>query len=236
MKAMALAVRFLTVLPWPGAPPTPEANDAARALARFPFVGLLVGGLLVLLDWALAAAFSVPVRSVLLVLALAWLTRGSGPGGLSGFADALDSRSAGKGALPGPMGVLAVVGAILLKFVCLSELRGDARFLALMLSPTLARAATASLLASLPSAKGEGSPGQAFARAAGSREGRFALGWAFALSFVLGWFGGLMAAIAALCLTWGLKRLFGKSTGEGDAPGAAGEIVETASLVLFASW
>lgn len=89
MKALAQAVRFLTVLPWPGAPREPEAEDMARALARFPFVGLLIGAVLIALDWALASAFSVPVRSAVLIVALIALTRGSSLRGFSDFADAL---------------------------------------------------------------------------------------------------------------------------------------------------
>ena len=89
MRALAQAVRFLTVLPWPGAHREPEADDMARVLVRFPFVGLLIGAILIALDWALASAFPVSVRSALLVIALVVLTRGLPLDGLSDFADAL---------------------------------------------------------------------------------------------------------------------------------------------------
>ena len=236
MKALALAIRFLTVLPWPGAPREPEAEDTARALARFPFVGLLIGGILILLDWVLASAFSISVRSALLIIALVVLTRGLHLGGLSDFADALGSGSPAKEASPGSMGALLIIGALLLKFVSLSELQGNDRYLALVLSPILARAAMAYLIASPPPVKDVEGDRRVFARPPSPREGYFALGWSFLLCLLLGRLWGILLAVVALCAAWGLKRLLEKSDKSArDAPGATGEIVETMTLVLFSS-
>ena len=235
MKALALAVRFLTVLPWPGVPQVPEAEDMARALARFPFVGLLVGAILIALDWALSSAFSVSVRSAVLIVALIALTRGSSLRGFSDFADEMGFGSRSQEA-PGSMGVLLVLGALLLKFVALSELHGYDRYVALLLSPVLARAATAYLIASPPSLQEAADGSREFARPSSPREGYIALGWSFLLCFLLGWFWGLFLAIVALCATWCLKRFLGNSDKEvRDAPGAASEIVETMTLVLFSA-
>ncbi len=236
MKALALAVRFLTVLPWPGAPREPEGGDMARALARFPFVGLLIGAVLVALDWVLASAFSVSVRSGLLIIALIVLTRGSSLRGFSDFVDALGpGNDAGEGPA-GSMGILLVIGALLLKFVALSELQGYERYVALLLSPILARAAMACLIASPPSVQEAVGGSREFARPSSPREGYIALGWSFLLCFLLGWFWGLFLAIVALCVTWGLKRLLDKPGREvRDAPGAVNEIVETMTLVLFSA-
>ena len=237
MKALALAVRFLTVLPWPGAPREPEGGDMARALARFPFVGLLIGAVLIALDWALASAFSASVRSGLLVIALIVLTRGISLDGLSDFVDALGPGNHAREGSAGSMGILLVIGALLLKFVALSELQGHERYVALLLSPILARAAMACLIASSPSVQEAVGGSREFARPSSPREGYIALGWSFLLCFLLGWFWGLFLAIVALCVTWGLKRLLDKSEKEmRDAPGAVSEIVETMTLVLFSSW
>lgn len=236
MKALAQAVRFLTVLPWPGAPREPEAEDMARALARFPFVGLLVGAVLIALDWALASAFSVSVRSAVLIVALIALTRGSSLRGFSDFADALGPGNHAREGSAGPMGVALVIGALLLKFVALSELHGYDRYIALLVSPILARAAMACLIASPPSVQEAGGGSREFARPSSPREGYIALGWAFLLCFLLGWFWGLFLAIVALCVTWCLKRFLGNSDKEvRDAPGAVSEIVETMTLVLFSA-
>lgn len=234
MKALALAVRFLTVLPWPGAPQAPEAEDMPCALARFPFVGLLIGAILIALDWALASAFSVSVRSVLLITALIVLTRGASLRGLSDFADSLGPGNHAREGSAGSMGVLLVIGALLLKFVALSELNGYDRYIALLLSPILARAAMAYLIASPPSVEEVEAGGRGFARPSSPREGHIALGWSFLLCFLLGWFWGLFLAILALCVTWCLKRFLGNSDKEvRDAPVAVSEIVETMTLVLF---
>lgn len=235
MKVLAQAVRFLTVLPWPGAPREPEVDDVSRAVARFPFVGLLIGAILIALDWVLASAFSVPVRSAVLIVALIALTRGSSLRGFSDFADEIGFGSRSQEA-PGSMGVLLIIGALLLKFVALSELHGYDRYIALLVSPVLARAAMAYLVASLPSMKAVEAESREFARPSSPREGYIALGWSFLLCFLLGWFWGLFLAIVALCVTWCLKRFLGNSDKEArDAPGAASEIVETMTLVLFSA-
>ena len=208
----------------------------ARALARFPFVGLLIGAILVALDWALASVFSVSVRSVLLIVALIALTRGVSLSGLSDFAEALGFGNHAKEGSLGSMGVLLVLGALLLKFVALSELHGYDRYIALLLSPILARAAMAYLIASPPSAQEAADDSREFARPSSPREGYIALGWSFLLCFLLGWFWGLFLAIVALCVAWCLKRFLGNSDKEvRDAPGAVSEIVETMTLVLFSA-
>ena len=238
MKALGQAVRFLTVLPWPGAPRASQAEDMARALVRFPFVGLLIGAVLIALDWALDGAFSVSVRSALLIVALIALTRGNSLGGLSDFADAFGFGNHAKERSPGSMGVLLVIGVLLLKFVTLSELQGHERYLALLISPILARSAMAYLIASSPSVKETGQDGdRGSALPPSPRDGYIALVWSFLLCFLLGWFRGLFLAIVALCVTWGLKRLLDKPEKEvRDAPGATSEIIETMTLVLFSSW
>lgn len=236
MKALALAVRYLTVLPWPGAPREPEEGDMPRALARFPFVGLLIGVVLIALDWALASAFSVPVRSAVLIFALIVLTRGVSLDGLSDFVGALAPGNHAREGSAGSLGILLVIGALLLKFAALSELQGYERYVALLLSPILARAAMACLIASPPSAQEAVGGSRGFARPSSPREGYIALGWSFLLCFLLGWFWGLFLAIVALCVTWCLKRFLGNSEKEvRDAPGAVSEIVETMTLVLFSA-
>ena len=236
MRVLAQAVRLLTVLPWPGAPREPETDGMPRVLVRFPFVGLLIGAILIALDWALASVFSVSVRSVLLIVALIVLTRGNSLSGLSDFADSLGSGNHVKEGSPGSMGVLLIVGALLLKFVALSELQGYERYLALLVSPILARSAMAYLIASPPSVREAEDGGREFVQSSSPREGHIALGWSFLLCFLLGWFWGLFLAILALCVTWGLRRFLNKSDkGVSNAPGAASEIVETMTLVLFSA-
>lgn len=62
------------------------------------------------------------------------------------------------------MGVALVIGALLLKFVALSELHGYDRYIALLVSPILARAAMACLIASPPSVQEAAVGSREFAR------------------------------------------------------------------------
>ena len=179
------------------------------------------------------------MRSGLLVIALIVLTRGISLGGLSDFVDALGPGNHAREGSAGSMGILLVIGALLLKFAALSELQGHERYVALLLSPILARAAMAYLIAAPSSAQEAVGGSREFARPSSPREGYIALGWSFLLCFLLGWFWGLFLAIVALCVTWCLKRFLG-NTGNTekevrDAPGAVSEIVETMTLVLFSA-
>ncbi|MDE0331704.1 MAG: adenosylcobinamide-GDP ribazoletransferase [Nitrospinae bacterium] len=236
MRALAQAVRFLTVLPWPGVPREPEEGDMESALVRFPFVGLLMGAILIALDWALASSFSVSVRSAALIVALVVLTRGISLSGLSDFADMLRSGDHAREGITGSMGVPIIIGALLLKFVALNELHGYERYLALLVSLIIARAAMAYLIAASPSAQRAGDGNHEFARPSRPREGHIALGWSFLLCFLLAWFWGLFLAIVAFCVTWGLRRLLDKSEKVvKDAPGATSEIVEIMTLVLYST-
>lgn len=245
MNAFSLAARFLTILPWPRAPEEPEASDFAAAVSRFPFVGLALGVILVILDVFLIRIAPAPVRDGLLVIALAILTGGLHLDGLADVADAMAGGADAKSRLRimkdsavGPMGVVAVTGAILLKYAALRGLPGEGRWSALLLAPTFARAAMAYLIVSLPYARSEGGTGSAFAEAADSGHGYTAVGWALAASLVFGLLGGILVGVVAGAVTLLAKRVLEKKMGggTGDGYGAAGEVVETISLLAFAVW
>ena len=236
MKALAQAVSFLTVLPWPGAPREPDMDDMARALTRFPFVGLLVGLILIALDWALALAFSVSVRSAALIVALIFLTRGISLGGLSSLPDALGFGENEEEASTGAMGVALIIGVLLLKFVCLNELHGSDRYRAILVSPVLARAAMAYLIATSSPAQETPGCGWTFVRSPSPREGRIALGWSFLLCFLLGWFWGLFWP-SWFCALHGVSDassgILKKRREMRQVAGS--EFVETMTLVLYSS-
>lgn len=245
MKAFALAVRFLTVLPWPGAPETPGPADFAKAVARFPFVGLVVGVLLVLIDGALGLFFPLPVRSVGVVAALALLSGGLHLDGLADWADGMGGGDSPESRLRimkdsscGPMGAAAISLVLLVKYTALISLPGPGRWQALLVAPVLARATMAVLLAFLPYARPGGGTGAAFAQTVSPGEGYAAVGWALALCVVLGGLGGLIAALGAAALTAGLRHLLRVKLGggTGDAYGAGGELGEGLSLALCAAW
>ena len=244
MKAFALAVRFLTVIPWPGAPEAPGAGDFAKAAARFPFVGLVLGVLLVFIDWALGLFFPLPVRSAGVVAALALL---SGCLHLDGLADWAEGMGGGdspesrlrimKDASCGPMGAAAIGFVLLVKYAALVSLSGPGRWQALLVAPVLARAVMSLLLAFLPYARPEGGTGASFAQAVSPGEGYAAGGWALLLCLALGGVSGIFAAIGVAALTAGLRNLFRVKLGggTGDAYGAGGELAEGLALAIFAA-
>jgi len=245
VRAFALAGRFLTVLPWPGAPEEPQPEEMAAAVVRFPLVGLALGAVLVALDVLLSILFPLPVRDAALVAALVLLTGCLHLDGLADWADALGGGASRERRLEimkdsncGPMGAAAIALALLLKYAALSVLHGPGRWSALLLAPVLGRAAMAYLLASLPYARREGGTGASFAEAAGSAEGYTAAAWAAALSVVFGFLGGALVALGAAALTLGMWHLLDRTLGggTGDGYGAAGEIVETGAFLLLAAW
>ena len=129
--SFAAAIAFYTCIPIPTAWPL----EFRRVALWAPFVGILLGGLLGLLDLGLQA-IAVPVftRSAILVVAAMGLTGGLHLDGAMDTADGLgvfdperrlevmaDSRS-------GAFGVLAAIAIVLLKTVALTDLENHRWF------------------------------------------------------------------------------------------------------------
>ncbi len=236
MKAYSLASRFLTILPWPAALAEPEPGDLSAAVSRFPLVGLALGLILVALDFFSGLFFPAPVQNALLVIALIILSGGLHLKAAAGWIDAFGPGVPGPSSF-GSFGAVSLAGIFLLKFAALSALPDVGRWSALLLAPVLGRAAVAYLFASLPkeesavdeAAEGAGS---SFAKAVSSDEAYTAAGWAFGISLVLGFFGGMFAALIVGMITYGLKR----HTGDRESCLAAGEVMETLAFLLFSAW
>ena len=87
LRGFRLAVQFLTRLPVPGVADFSPV-DLARSAAWFPFVGLMVGGLVALVTFALEYR-SPFVAGIVGVLAWVWLTGALHLDGLADLSDAL---------------------------------------------------------------------------------------------------------------------------------------------------
>ncbi len=211
MKRLLAAIRFLTIVPLPGAWGTAEA-DLAGSVAFFPVVGLLLGVAAAAIAWGLAQRAPSLVAAAVLLIALMSFSGCLHLDGLSDTADGFFScrdrqrmLEIMKDSHAGPMGLIAVVGVLLLKFAALGSLGPASLWPAVLLMPLAGRTAICVHVALLPSARPEGL-GAIFRR---DRHVAAALGAAV-----------LLAAVA--CSVLGLRRglvLCGRVPGDDLAPG-----------------
>ncbi|WP_057922427.1 adenosylcobinamide-GDP ribazoletransferase [Lysobacter capsici] len=243
MQALLAAIGFLTRIPVP-ARVFEQPRAQSRSLAWYPAVGLLIGGVLCALAWALQTR--PPLLSAALLLT-AWVAL-TGALHLDGLADSADAWVGGmradaaasrertleimKDPRSGPLGVVAVVLALLLKFAALASLPAPA-WAALLLAPLLARTGLTLAFLMLPYVR-SGGLGQALVDAP-----RAACWVAVAIAVggcaLAGWRGGLAVGVAAMVFAiWRracLRRLQGMT---GDACGALTELIEAAVLLALA--
>jgi adenosylcobinamide-GDP ribazoletransferase len=216
------------------------ADQPGRSMAWFPLVGLIIGGMLALLDFILAKLLP-PLPSAALLL-VAWVSLTGGLH-LDGFIDCCDGLLVAKPAeqrldimKDSRVGAFGVVGAIcllLIKFSALATLASPGRWAWLLLIPVLSRWAMVWVAWRYPTARPDGfavwfRQGLSWPRvlAAGST--------ALLITIVLGGFGGL-AVFAAIWLLgllfalWVQRRIPGLT---GDVYGALNELSEAAGLLL----
>jgi adenosylcobinamide-GDP ribazoletransferase len=236
MRGLLAAIGFLTRVPVP-AKVFDDAKASSASLAWYPIVGLLIGGVLWVVSWMLTSA--PPLLAAALLLA-AWVGL-TGALHLDGLADSADAWVGGLGdrertlaimkdPRSGPMGVVALVLVLLLKFAALASLPSTSA--ALLLAPVLGRTALTAAFLSTPYVRSSGL-GSALM---GASRAACMLGLAFALAVALvcGWHG-VRALLAALAVFAGwrmacLRRLGGMT---GDTLGALTELVEAAVLVVL---
>lgn len=238
MKPLLLALQFLTRLPVPGVARIQPA-DWGRAVLFFPLVGLLIGGILAGLQ-ALLSGSDFLLQAALLTVAWSALTGGLH---LDGLADCADAWVGGHGdrektlaimkdPASGPMGVAALVLALLAKFAALAALAKGHAVAALLVAPVLGRTALPALLLASPYAR-PGGLGEAMAQALPRKSAMVLLALVVAAVIVAGGWKGALAAVVVFLLVRGaaLRRLGGVT---GDVLGAAVELTEAAVLVAWA--
>jgi len=234
LRGLRLAMQFLTRLPVPSVEDF-SSLDLARSAAWFPFVGLVVGGIVALVAFAVDHR-SASLAAILGVLAWVWLTGALHLDGLADLADALGASHRDPQRFfavlsdphVGTFGVVGIVFVLLLKVAALAQLPPDV-LLAVPLVLAWARLGTLAWGRWLKPLK----PGQ------GDR-----FSWEISVAWILLWTLALLAAslavAPALCaapiviVAWGtwLKARLGGMTG--DCLGAGVEVTEAALLVLVA--
>jgi len=238
VKSFLAALQFLTIFPWPRRA-VRSALEIADGAAYFPLIGLLLGAVLVGVDVLLEPFVPAAFLSIVLVAALAWLTRGFHLDGLADTFDGLGSGGARERVLAimddphaGVFGVLAVVWVVLFKVRAI-ELMDAERWRALLIAPVLGRWAMVFLGYRAEAAKS--GLGAALIAHMSGKHFWFATGLSL---LVVGSFlqiAGIAIMLGVAVFTVICNRYFHRRLGglTGDIFGAVGELSETSVLVFF---
>lgn len=234
-----IALQFLTIIPSPFHR-RPEPRQLAASLSYFPVIAIIIGGIVFLVNWGLAAVFS-PYVSAALTLTI-WVLL-SGALHLDGLVDSCDGLAGGTPARRlkimadsrvGAYGIVGVCIVLLVKYAALASLSESLSLEALLLVPVLGVWAMVFALFAFPYVRKEGL-GRHFK--AGANGYRFALVTLLTLAAAFGlarWQGVILIAITGL-ITLGMGyffklRLRGLT---GDSYGAIKEVSEAIVLALF---
>jgi len=240
MRSFVAALRFLTVLPIPGRWGDEEA-DLARGAAWFPLVGLLLGAV------AAGAAYALPLVAPPLVCASLMVILLAGFSGclhLDGLADTADGLLSSrprerileimKDSHVGAMGVIAIVGALLLKFAALASAREGEFWRISLIMPLAGRCAIMVQMALLPNAR-PGGLSSVFYRRRPRLSAVGAVGLVLLVCWAaLGWrglaAGGASIGLALLFSAYVYRKIGGAT---GDTFGATCEIAEAVPALVL---
>jgi adenosylcobinamide-GDP ribazoletransferase len=224
-----------------------DENDLARSMVFFPFVGLVIGLLLVWADRALLWFFPDAISNIFLLILAMIITRALH---IDGLADSIDGLMGGKDqesrlaimrdSRIGTAGVLGIVFVLMIKYVCLNNLFDDYKAAALLTAPAFGRWSQMLMMFQADYGR-ENGLGKAFV-------GHVRLGGLIAASVVslgisayvivhdnrtaaLAVAIPLLIALFTVLWRWFVVRRIGGVTG--DAVGAASEMNEVLTLLLF---
>jgi adenosylcobinamide-GDP ribazoletransferase len=239
VNAFFAALQFLTLFPRPGWMQH-STNEVGRSAIFFPVVGLILGLILVLVNFLLLAFASAGLLSVILVTLLAFMTRGLH---LDGVGDTFDGLGAGgdrdrilsvmDDSHTGVFGLIAIVLVLFFKIHALESLEVD-RWRALLVAPILGRWAMVLLAYRSKAAKA----GLGSSLIDHLQTKHFLLATFLTLLLVALIFRGngifMMAWVAVF--TTASRSYFHRRLGgvTGDTFGAVGELSETSVMVLLA--
>lgn len=251
MKKILLAFQFLTIIPVKDTGIVSD-REIGSAASYFPLVGLLQGTLLVFAAMTALRFLPHGVVNTLVILLLIVTNGGLHLDGLSDTFDAIASRgdrgkklAIMKDATVGPIGVIAIVIAILLKLLLLNEIYSVSEpvtyYLVLFLLPLYSRWAMVPAIFHCSSAREDGL-GKAFIENIGVREllaaSAFTILFSLLALFVIFnrpdlahiLFSLPVLYIFSLTAVWFSKRRFGGMTG--DTFGAVSELSEILFLMM----
>jgi adenosylcobinamide-GDP ribazoletransferase len=247
LRALRVALEFLTVIPVPARFGGGAATEADVSAARyaFPIVGAGIGVLLALVSAGLSSAHAVPLLAAFLLVA-AWVAITGGLH-LDGLADSSDGLflwgdperrlTVMRDPHVGSFGLIAIVLVIVGKVAALAALTGRRRALAVVGAAVVSRTLILVAAGLAPYARPKGT-GQTVVEATTVTDALWSCVATLALGAVLAGEAGLIASAASLVVAWSLSHIANQRLGgiTGDILGAVvelGELVYLVALGLF---
>ena len=239
MKFIA-AIRFLTTIPLPWwRECTPE--ELGRSTGFFPVIGIIIGLILIGLNWLFGLFLPSAIVSILLVIASVII---SGAMHLDGLADTCDGIAGQKSpeerwrvmsdSRTGGFGIVGVCCLLLAKYVALNSVPSNLIMVTLLLMPMISRWTMVYAIFAYPYAKPSGM-GKFVKQEARWHMFVWTTVITLAVAIVLAQLKGLVLIlvtwIIVLAIAAYLKRKFSGLTG--DTYGAINEIAEVCVLILI---
>jgi adenosylcobinamide-GDP ribazoletransferase len=243
LKPLICAWQFLTAVPVSRDFHDPAPDELAGSMVWYPFVGILLGGLVAGTDLVLARWLPREAIAALLILLLVAMTRGLHQDGL---ADTLDGLAGGRAPSDrlaimrdpriGAIGATGLFLSLILRYGAIVSVPEPLRFPVLLCMPAIGRWGMVM-----------GAYGASYARAEGGLaapflahlSARHVLGATLVIISLMVWSFGPVAAAAALLIGGLISRLatifyrhvFGGITG--DMLGATNELIEVSFVLLM---
>jgi len=236
-QAFLIALQFLTVIPVKLDPPV-SSEAMGRSLLFYPLVGLLTG-LILVVTASLLSSHNVLVSAALILTLWVVLTGGlhldgladSSDAWLGGLGDKAKTLAIMKDPACGPIGVLALLLVVLLKFVSITALLESQQTYALIWAVVLARTAMPLLFLTTPYQRQQGLA-STLRSAMPQTAIRGVLLITFIITVLLAGVGVVaITLIVFLLLRYLMERRLGGFTG--DTAGAMIELLETTILLFF---
>ena len=239
MKSFLAALQFLTIIPIPKGIRI-EKKNIAKSGVFFPFVGLFIGGILLLLNLFLK---NFPSLILNLVLLSVWVGLTGGLH-LDGLADTVDGFSGGKNreeilgimsdSCTGAKGVVALILLLTAKFIFLYQLPFALRNYALIFVPAAGRWAMV-LTAFFSSYTKKEGLGKLYVQNTNWREAVITSLLMVVLGFFFFKFSFFYLLLGILLIIFLLGKIFKRRIGgvTGDCLGAINEVIEVVSLLII---
>lgn len=255
MKKIFLAFQFLTIIPFKNSEVT--EREIGTTTAFFPLVGLAEGGVVAIMAMLLIKILPSEVVNALVVLLLIIINGGLHLDGLADTFDAIASRgdrekklSVMKDSVTGPIGVIAIVMALLINYALLNAVflyaSGILYYEILLIMPVATRWAMVAAIYYSKSARNDGL-GRIFIKYTSAREFIMATVMSFVFVFLISLSFSDISLFIFFCIlifpviyagsvmaVWFLKRQFDGLTG--DSFGAVNEAQRLLFLITTVVW